>query len=110
MLSVSKKISGDDTKKGYKLMQAQVKMLVDFYKASAKMLNDCAGDTSLMRKSVTGVACAACDKDVSGLYDLINQTQEFSNWNKFPQHEGSNMGKVLILQILNHRELDIRKF
>lgn len=94
VLSFNKKISGEDMKKGFRMMQAQIKMLLEFYNNSASLLKEATCDPSIIRKSVTGISCAACDKDVVGLYDHINQTQEFTNWNKFPQRDVGKLVKI----------------
>jgi len=95
-MSLTKKITSDEQKKAIKILQGEVRILMEFYNSSAQMIKDGANEASILRRSVSGFSCAACDKDINGLYNLINQTQEYSNWNKFPQRDIAKYGKVNI--------------
>ena len=80
LLTLTKKISGEESKKGFKLLQAQVKRLYEFYTTSAQLLKDTTEDSSMIKRSVFGVSCVSCDKEVSshGTKPTLNQTQDVS--------------------------------
>lgn len=101
LLTITRKISGDDTKKGFKLLQAQVKRLYDFYTTSAQLLKDTTDDAVLLKRSMGGISCASCDKDVTNLYSFINQSQQqdYATWNKLPTKDSTSV-KVFFIKIV----------
>lgn len=76
-----------------------MKRLYDFYTSSAQILKDSTDEASFVRKSMAGVSCASCDKEVSNLYSLSMQQQEFTNWNKFAPRDALP-GKVLMSALM----------
>ncbi len=48
-----------------------------------------AEDAVFIRKPLGGYSCASCEKDLTNLYQMINQRPEYANWNKFPVREST---------------------
>lgn len=93
VLNIMKQVTGDDSKKGFKLLQSQVKRLYEFYTTSAQLLKDSTEEAAFVRRSNGGFSCASCDKDVSNLYNTLNQSHAKERGAK-----GAGFSKLLMAQ------------
>lgn len=109
--TLSKKYSENpDIKKGIKHLEFQVKKLFELY-TSNSAIKEAVDDSSFVKKPLGGYSCASCEKELTGLYNLINQQPEYANWNKFPVRDPNERAlKVIKLIKKFNRQLGFRKF
>lgn len=89
LYTLGKKIASIDCRKEVSNIQIRVKRLYEFYLSSVTHLKDHTEDASLIKRSLEGVSCISCDKDVSNVYELLNQSHDYVAWNRLPQRDTS---------------------
>jgi chromosome segregation ATPase len=98
LYTLGKKIATIDCRKEVSSIQIRVKKLYEVYLGSVSHLKEHADEASLIKRSLEGISCISCDKDVSNVYEQLNQSHDYVNWNKFPQRDLSLLHpKVLFI-------------
>eukprot|EP00831_Metopus_contortus_P047744 TRINITY_DN3865_c0_g1_i1.p1 TRINITY_DN3865_c0_g1~~TRINITY_DN3865_c0_g1_i1.p1 ORF type:complete len:306 (-),score=104.04 TRINITY_DN3865_c0_g1_i1:35-952(-) len=86
--TLTKRFSESPTaKKGTKFLEVQVRKLFELYNALISSRES--EESTFIKKPLGGYSCAACEKEIKNLYNMINQDPEYANWNKFPIKEGT---------------------
>lgn len=100
ILNIMKQFTSEDSKKSFKLLQAQVKRLFDFYTTSAQLLQETTEEAAFIRRSNGGFSCASCDKDVTNLFNSLNQSNPHANKNKQKDYsiKGPGFSRILKAQ------------
>lgn len=89
LYTLGKKITSMDCRKEISAIQIRVKKMYEFYLTSVSHLREHGDDALLVKRSLEGVSCISCDKDVSNVYEVLNQSQDYITWNKLPQRDPS---------------------
>ena len=79
LYTLNKKMTNDDFRKEINTLQIEVKQLYELFLNFNK---DHVEDTSLIKRSIEGISCVCCDKDIKNIYGQINQTEDPINWNQ----------------------------
>jgi len=89
LYTLGRKIGSIDCRKEVSSIQVKVKKLYEFYLSSMNNLKEHADEASLIKRSLEGISCISCNKDVSNVYEQLNKSHDYINWNKLPQRDPS---------------------
>eukprot|EP00826_Nyctotherus_ovalis_P038205 TRINITY_DN3569_c0_g1_i17.p1 TRINITY_DN3569_c0_g1~~TRINITY_DN3569_c0_g1_i17.p1 ORF type:complete len:490 (+),score=153.32 TRINITY_DN3569_c0_g1_i17:48-1517(+) len=100
LYTLGKKIASIDCRKEVSAIQVRVKRIYEFYLTSVSHLRGHGDEALLVKRSLEGVSCISCDKDVSNVYEMLNQSHDYITWNRLPQRDPSLLHPKVVFWLI----------